>query len=94
MARSQQHFDHPPAQDVDLPHQLPLCEAADRRDRFVALAKKGKPFTTVKNPEGKDKTGVFTGAHAVNPVNGERIPVWIADYVLINDNAPQEIKAQ
>lgn len=31
----------------------------------------------------KDKTGVFTGAHAVNPVNGKRIPVWIADYVLM-----------
>jgi leucyl-tRNA synthetase len=31
----------------------------------------------------KDKTGVFTGAFAVNPVNGERIPVWIADYVLM-----------
>lgn len=31
----------------------------------------------------KEKTGVFTGAHAVNPVNGERIPVWIADYVLM-----------
>ena len=30
----------------------------------------------------KDKTGVFTGAFAINPVNGERIPVWIADYVL------------
>lgn len=30
----------------------------------------------------KDKTGVFTGAYAVNPVNGEKIPVWISDYVL------------
>jgi len=30
----------------------------------------------------KDKTGVFTGAFAINPVNGARIPVWIADYVL------------
>jgi leucyl-tRNA synthetase len=30
----------------------------------------------------KEKTGVFTGAFAINPVNGERIPVWIADYVL------------
>jgi leucyl-tRNA synthetase len=32
----------------------------------------------------KKKTGVFTGALAVNPVNGERIPIWIADYVLIS----------
>lgn len=31
----------------------------------------------------KDKTGVFTGAYAVNPVNGEKMPIWIADYVLI-----------
>ena len=30
----------------------------------------------------KKKTGVFTGAFAVNPVNGERVPIWIADYVL------------
>ncbi len=30
----------------------------------------------------KDKTGVFTGAFAINPVNGEKIPIWIADYVL------------
>lgn len=30
----------------------------------------------------KEKTGVFTGAFAINPVNGEKIPVWIADYVL------------
>jgi leucyl-tRNA synthetase len=32
----------------------------------------------------KTKTGVFTGAYAINPVNEERIPVWIADYVLIS----------
>ena len=31
----------------------------------------------------KDKTGVFTGAYAINPVNGENIPVWIADYVMM-----------
>ncbi|MFE8698211.1 leucine--tRNA ligase [Cytobacillus sp. FJAT-53684] len=30
----------------------------------------------------KEKTGVFTGAYAVNPVNGEKMPIWIADYVL------------
>ena len=33
--------------------------------------------------ENKDKTGVFTGAHATNPVNGEAIPVFVADYVLM-----------
>ena len=31
----------------------------------------------------KEKTGVFTGAYAINPVNNERIPIWIADYVLM-----------
>src|SRR6185369_9498384 len=30
----------------------------------------------------KEKTGVFTGAFAINPANGEKIPIWIADYVL------------
>jgi leucyl-tRNA synthetase len=31
----------------------------------------------------KDKSGVFTGAYAINPVNGKSIPIWIADYVLM-----------
>ncbi|HQN45406.1 MAG TPA: class I tRNA ligase family protein, partial [Anaerolineaceae bacterium] len=31
----------------------------------------------------KEKTGVFTGGYAINPVNGERVPIWIADYVLM-----------
>jgi leucyl-tRNA synthetase len=31
----------------------------------------------------KEKTGVFTGSYAINPVNGERIPIWVADYVLM-----------
>ena len=31
----------------------------------------------------KEKTGVFTGGYAVNPVNGEQIPIWIADYVMM-----------
>ncbi len=34
--------------------------------------------------ESREKTGVFTGGYAVNPVNKERIPVWIADYVLVS----------
>ncbi|MDC3412420.1 leucine--tRNA ligase [Aquibacillus sp. 3ASR75-11] len=31
----------------------------------------------------KDKTGVFTGAYAINPINGNKIPIWVADYVLM-----------
>jgi leucyl-tRNA synthetase len=42
----------------------------------------------VKKPEiertndTKEKTGVFTGSYAINPVNGEKVPIWVADYVL------------
>lgn len=32
----------------------------------------------------KDKTGVFTGSYAVNPVNGKKVPIWISDYILIS----------
>lgn len=37
-----------------------------------------------RQSEDRDKTGVFTGGYAVNPVNNEKIPVWIADYVMIS----------
>jgi len=36
-----------------------------------------------RQSEGREKTGVFVGSHAVNPVNGEAIPVFVADYVLM-----------
>ncbi len=36
-----------------------------------------------RTAEDREKTGVWTGGYAVNPVNGEKIPVWIADYVLM-----------
>jgi leucyl-tRNA synthetase len=38
---------------------------------------------TAVEREQKEKDGVFTGRYAVNPVNGERIPIWVADYVLM-----------
>ncbi|MEE2640347.1 MAG: leucine--tRNA ligase [Planctomycetota bacterium] len=37
-----------------------------------------------RQDDKKEKTGVFSGSCAINPVNGERVPVWIADYVLIS----------
>jgi len=39
---------------------------------------------SVAERQTKDKDGVFTGHYVVNPVNGERIPVWVADYVLMD----------
>jgi len=36
-----------------------------------------------RQQDAKKKTGVFTGGYAINPVNGERIPIWIADYVMM-----------
>ena len=35
-----------------------------------------------KKGEGKEKDGVFTGAYAINPMNGAEVPIWIADYVM------------
>jgi leucyl-tRNA synthetase len=50
-------------------------------DAYVAAAAAKSAID--RQSEGKSKTGVFTGAHAINPVNGESIPVFIADYVLM-----------
>ncbi len=36
-----------------------------------------------RQSEGKEKTGVFTGSYAVNPVNGAEVPIWVADYVMM-----------
>ena len=35
-----------------------------------------------RQSEGKEKTGVFTGSHAINPASGEKVQIWVADYVL------------
>ncbi len=36
----------------------------------------------IERQENKEKTGVFTGSYAINPLNGEELPIWVADYVL------------
>lgn len=48
-------------------------------DNYVKSATKK---TEIERQASKEKTGVFTGAYAMNPVNGEKIPIWVADYVL------------
>ncbi|MGN6397549.1 MAG: leucine--tRNA ligase [Mucilaginibacter sp.] len=49
-------------------------------DAYVAQAKKKSELERMA--EAKTVSGAFTGSYAINPVNGEKIPVWIADYVL------------
>jgi leucyl-tRNA synthetase len=57
--------------------------AADRRDEFEAYLHEVRRSTDIDRlTEGRDKTGVFLGVHAVNPATGDRIPVYAADYVL------------
>lgn len=50
-------------------------------ERYVAQAARQSEIERLATT--KEKTGVFTGAYAVNPVNGEKIPIWIADYVMM-----------
>ncbi|MCW5830802.1 MAG: leucine--tRNA ligase [Deltaproteobacteria bacterium] len=58
--------------------------APDRKAGVAAYAEKAARETEItRTDDTREKTGVFTGAHAINPVNGERVPVWIADYVMM-----------
>ena len=67
----------------------PLVEkitTAEQREAVAAYVEQAKRQTEIERQstdEAKEKTGVFTGAYAINPVTDERIPVWIADYVLM-----------
>jgi leucyl-tRNA synthetase len=56
---------------------------ADQRDAVAAYQKAAALKSDLERTElAKEKSGVFTGAYATNPASNERIPVWIADYVL------------
>ncbi len=54
-----------------------------QRDAIAAYCKEAAMKSDLDRTElSTEKTGVFTGAYATNPVNGDKIPIWIADYVL------------
>ncbi|MEE8441342.1 MAG: leucine--tRNA ligase, partial [Spirochaetia bacterium] len=58
---------------------------ADHRDQVEAYVEQAKLKSDLERTElAKEKTGIFTGGYAVNPVNGEEIPVWISDYILLS----------
>ena len=68
------------APEHDLVKNITTDEQRDAVEKYISLsARKSDLERTELN---KEKTGVFTGSYAINPANGEKIPVWISDYVL------------
>jgi leucyl-tRNA synthetase len=65
-------------------HELvPLITTAAQRPAVDAYRERVARMDVVSRKAVKEKTGVFTGAFAINPATGARIPIWIADYVLL-----------
>ncbi|MCI8383767.1 MAG: leucine--tRNA ligase [Clostridia bacterium] len=68
------------APELDLVDRITTLEQKSAVDAYKkTTASKSDLERTELN---KDKTGVFTGGYAINPVNGKKIPIWISDYVL------------
>ena len=61
--------------------EIPSPDRKEEVDRYREKA--AQMDLVARQKEDKAKTGVFTGAHCLNPASGEPIPVWIADYVLV-----------
>ena len=55
---------------------------ADTRAKVESYIQAAQKKSDVERQENKDKTGVFTGSYAINPVNGQKVPIWVADYIL------------
>ena len=54
----------------------------DAREEVEAYSRAALLKSEIERQENKEKTGVFTGAYAINPATKEKIPIWVADYVL------------
>ena len=55
---------------------------SDTRGKVEAYVQASQQKSDVERQENKEKTGVFTGSYVINPVNGQKLPIWVADYVL------------
>ncbi len=67
--------EHPLVEKVTTPDRKAEVEA------YVTAARRMSDIE--RESTEREKTGVFTGGYAINPVNGERVPIWVADYVLM-----------
>jgi len=68
------------APEHPLVSQLTAPEHKVEVDEYIAWCRRQTEYERVAL--GREKTGVFLGSYVVNPMNGERVPIWIADYVL------------
>lgn len=67
--------EHPMLDDIVAPRNMGTLKAYRRRAARLTEIE--------RQTEHSEKTGFFTGAYAINPVNGERVPIWVSDYVLM-----------
>jgi leucyl-tRNA synthetase len=67
------------APEHELIEQITTDEKRSEVNQYIKDATKK---SEIERASSKEKTGVFTGAYALNPVNNEKIPIWVADYVI------------
>lgn len=68
------------APENSLARELAVGDFKEATENYIAEAVKKSEID--RTNDTKEKTGVFTGSYAINPVSGEKVPVWVADYVL------------
>lgn len=68
------------APEHDLVEKITTLEQRETVNEYIEKIKTKSDLE--RTDLAKEKTGVFTGAYAVNPINGKEVPIWIADYVL------------
>ena len=68
------------APESDLVQEITTEECRQNVENYIKETAKLSEIERLSTE--KEKTGVFTGAYAINPINGEKVPIWIADYVL------------
>ena len=68
------------APEADIVKSITTAENKENVEKYIAETIKASEIERMATD--REKTGTFTGAYAINPVNNEKVPVWIADYVL------------
>src|SRR5690625_1804726 len=66
-------------------HLVETITTVEQKEAVAEYIEKNKSKSDLERTDlAKEKTGVFTGAYAINPINNKEIPIWIADYVLVS----------